>query len=175
MTTTLLFVLIAFVLLLSFSYLAARRTKGSADVNHALTTVQALDIEAFRNLVNPDEEAFLRARLPAQEFTRIKRERALAALSYVKALSHASLQLARFGDVAQRSPDPAIAASGKQIANSATYLRLRALDASVQLTLSAAFPRIGPRPLRSLLEQYDRAACLLENHNGLMRLRRQVS
>jgi hypothetical protein len=174
-TTTLLFVLIALVLLLSFTYIAARRTKGSADLDQALTTIQSLDIEAFRNLVDPEEEAFLRSRLPAQEFTRIKRERALAALAYAKALSHASLQLARFGDAAQRSPDPAIAASGRQIAESATYLRLRALDAHVQLTLSAAFPGLSPRPLRPLLAQYDRAAHLLENHNGLMRLRRQVS
>jgi len=175
MSTTLLFVLIAFVLLLSFAYLAVRRTKGAADVDQALTTVQALDIEAFRNLVDPEEEAFLRARLPAQEFRRIKQERARAALAYVKALSHASLQLARFGDAAQRNPDPAIAASGRQIAESATYLRLRALDARVQLTLSAAFPGLGPRPLGPLLEQYDRAAHLLQNHNGLKRARSEAA
>ena len=175
MSTTLLFVLIAFVLLLSFAYLAARRTMRWPDVDRALTTIQSLDIEAFRNLVDPKEEAFLRARLPAREFRRIKRERARAALAYVKTLSHASLQFARFGDVAQRNPDPAIAASGKQIANSAIYLRLRALDARVQLTLSATFPGVGSRPLRPLLEQYDRAAHLLQNHNGLKRARSEAA
>jgi hypothetical protein len=172
---TVVFVVIAFLLLVVFATLAARRTGNLADVDQAAAAIQSLDIEAFRNLVDPEEEAFLRARLPPEEFRRIKRERTRVALAYVKALSHASLQFARFGDAARRSSDPAIAASGKQIANSATYLRLRALDASVHLTLWAAFPRISPRPLRSLLEQYDRAAYLLENHNGLMRLRRQVS
>jgi hypothetical protein len=172
---TVVFVVIAFLLLVVFATLAARRTGNVADVDQAVTAIQSLDIEAFRNLMDPEEEAFLRDSLPPKEFRRIKRERAWAALAYVKALSHASLQVARFGDFAQRSPDPAIAASGKQIANSATYLRLRALDASVQLTLSAAFPGLGPRRLPPLLEQYDRAAHLLENHNGLMRLRRQVS
>lgn len=175
MSTPLLFVLIACALLLSFAYLAARRSKGLPDIDHALTTIQSLDIEAFRNLVDPEEEAFLRARLPVQEFRRIKRERALAALAYVKALSHASLQVARFGDMAQRSPDPAIAASGRQIANSATYLRLRTLDARVQLTLSATFPAFAPYPLRSLLEQYDRATYLLQNHNGLKRSRSEAA
>jgi hypothetical protein len=175
MNTTLLFVLIAFGLLLSFAYLAARRTRGLADVDQALTAIQSLDIEAFRNLVDPREEAFLQARLPAQEFRRIKRERALAALAYVKALSQASLQLARLGDAAQRNPDPAIAASGRQIAESATYLRLRTLDARVQLTLSATFPGFGTRPLRPLLEQYDRAAYLLQNHNGLKRARSEAA
>ncbi len=175
MSSEFVFVLIAFVLLAAFATLATRRTKGLPDVDHALSTIRSLDIEAFRNLVDPEEEAFLRASLTDQEFRKIKRERSLAALAYVKALSQASLRFARFGDAAQRSPDPAIAASGKQIANSAIYLRLCALDASVQMTLSAAFPGLGPRPLRSLLHQYDRAAYLLQNHNGLRRAQSQAS
>jgi hypothetical protein len=175
MSETLLFVLVALALLVVFATLAMRRTKDLPDVDQAVTAIQSLDIEAFRNLVDPEEEAFLRARLPAQEFRRIKRERALAALAYVKALSHASLQFARFGDAAQRSPDPAIAALGRQIANSAIYLRLRTLDARVQLTLSATFPGFGSRPLRPLLEQYDRAAHLLQNHNGLKRARSEAA
>ncbi len=175
MNATLVFVLIAFVLLLAFAYLATRRTRDLQDVDNALTTIRLLDIEAFRNLVDPEEEVFLRANLPAREFRRIKRERVQAALAYLKALSQVSLQFARFGDVAQRSPDPAIAASGRRIANSATYLRLRTLDARLQLTLAAAFPGFGPRPLRSLFEQYDRAAGLLQNHSGLRRVQSHAS
>lgn len=169
MTTTLLFSLIAFVLLLSYAYLATRRSKDLPDVDRALTALRSLDIEAFRNLVDPDEEAFLRAQLPGPEFKKIKRERAWAALAYVRALSKVSLQFARFGDAARRSPDPVIAASGKQIADSAVYLRLRALDATAQLMLAAAFPSLDPHRLHSLVQQYDRAASLLVRHNILAR------
>jgi hypothetical protein len=169
MTTTLLFVLIAFVLLVLFAYFAMRRTNRVPDLDQASTAIRSLDIEAFRNLVDPEEEAFLRARLPAGEFKKIKRERARAALAYVRALSSISLQFARFGDAARRSPDPVIAASGKQIADSAIYLRLRALDAGAQLMLAAAFPSLDPRRLRSLLQQYDRATYLLLQHNVLTR------
>jgi hypothetical protein len=175
MNATLVFVLIGFVLLVVFATLAMRRTRRVPDVDQAFTAIRSLDIEAFRTLVDPEEEAFLRVRLPAAEFRKIKRERALAALAYVRALSRASLQVARFGDAAQRSPIPALAASGKQIANSAIYLRLRALDASVRLTVSATFPGFGPRPLRSLLEQYDRATYLLQNHNVLKRAQSRAS
>ena len=173
--STLVFVLIALMLLAVFVTFAIRRTKDLPDLDQAATAIQSLDIEAFRNLVDPEEEAFLRARLPPKEFRKIRRERARAALAYVKALSHVSLQFARFGDAAQRSPDPAIAASGRQIANSAIYLRLRALDASAHLILLSIVPGFGPRPLRSLLEQYDRAAYLLQNHNVLKRARSQAS
>jgi hypothetical protein len=175
MSATLVFVLIAFVLLLSFAYLATRRSKDLPDVDQALTAIRALDIEAFRNLVDPEEEAFLRARLPAREFREIKRERAQAALAYVKALSQVSLQFARLGDAARRSPDPVIAASGKQIADSAIYLRLRALDAGAQLMMAAAFPSLDPRRLRSLLQQYDQATYLLLKHNALARAHSQAA
>jgi len=175
MTAALVFVPVALALLVVFGTLAARRTRNLPDLSQALTTIQSLDIEAFRNLVDPDEEAFLRARLPAEEFRRIKRERARAALAYVKTLSHASLQFARFGDAARRSPDPAIAASGKEIASSAISLRVHALNANVRLTLATAFPGFSPRPLRSLVEQYDRATYLVQDHNGLRRARTQVS
>lgn len=175
MNATLVFVLIALALLVVFTILATRRTRNLPDVHQAFAAIQSLDIEAFRNLVDPEEEAFLRASLPIQEFRRIKRERARAALAYMKVLSSASLQVARFGDAAQRNPDPEIAASGRQIANSAISLRLRALDARMRLAWSATFPAMHPRPLRSLFEQYDHAAYLLQSHNGLQRARNQAS
>ena len=175
MSATAAFVVAALALLVLFAYLAARRSRDLPDLDRTSATVRSLDMDAFRNLVDPEEEAFLRARLPAREFRRIKRERAQAALAYVKALSSASLQFARFGDAAQRSSDPAIASSGKQIANSATYLRLRALEASANLMVAAAFPGFGPRPLRSLLEQYDHAIHLLQSHSGLQRARSRAS
>jgi hypothetical protein len=160
------FILIALVLLAAFAVLALRRTQDSPDLDRAVAAIRLLDIDAFRNLVNPEEEDYLRADLPPPEFRKIKRERARAALAYVKALSNASLQFARFGDVARHNADPALAALGREIASSAIYLRLRTLDASARLRLAVAFPGLPPRPLYSLLEQYDHAACLLLNHNG---------
>ena len=165
--TIALITLLAVLLLLSFGYLAARRGKRLPDPDEALAVIRSLDIEAFRNLVQPEEEAFLRARLPVPEFRRIKRERSRAALTYVAALSEVSLQFVRLGDAAQRSAVPAIAASGKQLANSAVYLRLRTMDARVRLTLAAAFPDLATDPLSPLLEHYDRVTSLLQNHLGL--------
>ncbi len=175
MSAALILVLIAFLLLAVFAYLATRHSASPRDLDHAFTAIRALDIEAFRNLVDPGEDEFLRSQLSPMAFRKIQRERAQAALAYVKVLSDTSLEFARFGSAVQRSPDPAIAASGRKIANSATYLRFRALQATVSLTLLAAFPYFGPRPLRSLLDQYDHATHLLQNHSGLERARSQAS
>jgi hypothetical protein len=175
MSTTIIFVLIAFVLLVFFAALATRRTKDLPDLNRTITAIRTLDMEAFRNLVDPEEDEFLRASLPARKFRSVKRERSRTALVYVKELSKVSLQFARFGEAAQRSPDPVTVAWGKQMANSAIYLRLRALDASAQLILSATFPGLHPRSLNSLLKQYDRATGLLLNYNAPRRAQSTAS
>ncbi len=175
MSTPWILVSVAFLLLAVFAALWLRGSKAPRSLEQAFTAIRSLDIEAFRNLVDPEEEEFLRSRLSGSAFRKTQRARAEAALAYVEALSDASLQFARFGGVAQRSPDPVIAASGREIANSATYLRFRALQATVSLTLCAAFPHFGLRPLRSLLDQYDRATHLLQNHGGLERVRGQAS
>lgn len=175
MNATLMFVLLAITLFALFAYLASRRSRSLPDLERSVTAIRSLDMEAFRNLVDPEEEEFLRAHLSAQKFRRIKRERARAALAYVKELSQASLQFARVGDAAQRSPDPVMAVWGKQIANSAITLRLRALEASAGLILAAAFPGLTPRPLRSLLDQYDHATYLLLQQNGRRREQVQAS
>jgi hypothetical protein len=175
MSTGFIFISVAFTLLVLFAYLALRRRNDLRGLDQAMSALRSLDIEAFRNLVDPEEDKFLRTMLAPKEFNKIRRARVQAALAYVKALSDASLQFARVGGVAQRSADPAIAASGRQIANSATSLRMRTLEASASLLVSAAFPSFGPRPLPSLLEQYDRATHLLQNHQGLQRARNQAS
>ena len=174
MSETFLFVVVAVVALSSFVYLAARRGRGlPAAGAQASEMIRTLDIEAFRNLVDPDEEEYLRSNLSPPRFRTVKRERAKAALAYVKVLSAASLEVARLGGAAQRNPDPEIAASGRLIASSATTLRLRTLQARANLTVAAAFPGVSLRPLNALVDQYDRVALLASSHAGAMR--RQAS
>jgi len=175
MTTTLLFVATAILLLITFATFALRRSRELPEPGPAVTAIQSLDIEAFRNLVDPAEEAYLRRNLPPNEFKKIKRERIKAAFAYVHALSKASLDLARFGGEAQQSSDAALVASGRQIANSAIHLRLRVMDANLRLTLAVVFPAFDPRPLHSLVSQYDRAKHLVQSHNGLKRARMVAS
>ena len=175
MSATLLFVLIALLLLAGFAYAASRRSAPPPDLDHALSAVRSLDTEAFRNLLDPKEEMYLLSRLSPRDFRRIKRERARAALAYVRELSQAGLEFARYGSAAQRSDDPEIAASGKQIANSAIHLRLRALEAGVHLAIAATFPAHRLRSVEAVAEQYDRATHLLVRHNVLTRTTRQAA
>jgi hypothetical protein len=174
MTVALVFVLIAFLLLISLAYFAHPRRQGVPEFGEAYAAIRSLDLDAFRNLVDPGEDAFLRSRLPASQYRTIKRERTYAALAYVRELSNASLQFTAIGEAARRSPNPDVAASGRQIANSAISLRLAALQASVRLRISAVFPGMESNPVRSLLDQYHRATVQLHDH-GALQARNQAS
>jgi hypothetical protein len=170
MSATVMFVLFAIAFLSLFAVLAFRRTRGIPDFDSTVATIQSLDVEAFRNLVDPDEDAFLRAHLPPGKFRTLQRERARAALAYAKELSRAGLQFTRIADVARRSPDPEVAAWGKQVADSAIELRISALRASVRLAVAAAFPGLRLRSSHPLFEHYARAVRLVLTPDALQRV-----
>ena len=120
--------------------------------------IRSLDIEAFRNLVDPAEEAFLRCTLSPKEFRAIKRERAWAAFAYVRCAGRAAVLFARAGQAAQRSSDPHIAESGMHIAHRALRLRLYSLQAGIRLLGQAILPSASNRPPSSLIDEYERTA-----------------
>jgi hypothetical protein len=173
MSGALLYVAIAIVLAALLAYLAATRSRDPLAIDQARALMGSLDIEAFRNLVDPDEEAFLRSSLPADQFRAIKRERAWAALAYVRTLSGIALEFSRFGHAARRSPDPHAAELGRQIAAGAIRLRLGALEATGRLFVVATFPDFPQCCPHSLLEQYARSTGLLLHYSTLDRARKQ--
>jgi hypothetical protein len=169
------YVAIAVVLAALLTYLAARRSKGPLAIDKARALMGSLDIDAFRNLVDPEEDVFLRSSLPADQFRTIKRERAWAALAYVRTLSHIALEFSRFGHAMRSSPDPTLAELGRHMVSSAVYLRLRALEASGRLLIAATFPDLPQRCPHSLFEQYARATSLLLRYGKLDHARKQPS
>jgi hypothetical protein len=140
------------------AFMATRTRVGQGGIEGAICMIRSIDIEAFRNLVDPTEEAFLRCHLSPKEFREVKRERAWAALAYVRSAGRAAVMFAEAGQVAQRSSDPKIAESGMQIANSALRLRLYTVQAGLRLLTAVMLPGTSNLPLAPLIDQYERAA-----------------
>ncbi len=152
---------VAFCALAILMYVALRgraRPIGleKADLEKAVQTFRSLDIEAFRNLVDSDEEAFLRNNLPPNKFRKIKRQRAWAALLYAREAGKAATALAQVGQAAQRSSDPNIAASGVKLAENAFQLRLHTIGASFRLLTEIVLPDLETRSHPPLVDQYAR-------------------
>ena len=149
---------VAFFALGILVYVAIRSRTRRVDLETAVQALRSLDIEAFRNLVDSAEEAFLRNNLSPKKFREIKRQRAWAALIYAREAGRAATALAQVGQAAQRSSDPKIAASGAQVAENAFRLRLQTIGASLRLLTEILLPDLRSRSLPPLVDQYERTA-----------------
>jgi hypothetical protein len=158
MITAWILVATAIFALVLLAYLATRDRGSRTGIDGAIAMIRAIDIEAFRNLVDPAEDEFLRCTLSSKEFRQIRRERAWAALAYVRYAGRAAVLFASAGQTAQRSSDPQIAESGMQIAHSALRLRLYSLQASLRLLSQAVLPVNSSRSPSFLIDEYERTA-----------------
>ncbi len=144
---------------LLYSAIHGRTSPGN--VEKAVQAFRSLDIGAFRNLVDRDEEAFLRDNLPPRKFREMKRQRTWVAFLYAWEAGRAAAALAMVGQAAQRSSDSRIAASGAQVAESALRLRLQTIKASALLLAELVLPDLQSQPIPSLVDQYERSATAL--------------
>ena len=120
MTMTIILVLIALLALVCLLWLAKGRTVSASVLQNPAEHMQAVDVEAFRNLVDPDEEEFLRANLSPSGFRKIQRQRLRAAVEYVSCAAQNAAILLRVADAGRRSPDPATAEAAEKLVDNAT-------------------------------------------------------
>ena len=137
----------------------ARAARGQAAANiTSLVDLQgrttAIDLSAFRNLISPEEEEYLRRQLPPAEFKRLRKERLRAAVAYVQcALQNAAILL-RLGEAAQTSADPQLATAGRKLVDNAIRLRLYAFFALSKLYLNIVFPGLQLSPV-AVADRYE--------------------
>jgi hypothetical protein len=147
--------------------LLVRLAKGHASASQVLENpaehIRAVDVDAFRNLVDPNEEQFLRTHLAPAEFRRIQRERLRAAVEYVSCAAQNAAILLRLADAGRRSPDPATAEAAEKLVDNAIRLRLYAFQTIARLYLGMILPgaRISPVRIADGYEQMTRLVVLL--------------
>jgi hypothetical protein len=163
MTTTIILVLMALLTLLCLLWLAKGRTVSAIVLQNPTEHMRAVDVEAFRNLVDPDEEEFLRTHLSPPEFRKIQRERLRAAVDYVSCAAQNAAILLRVADAGRRSSDPATAEAAEKLVDNAIRLRLYASLAIPRLYLGMILPgaRISPIRIAESYEQMTRLVVLL--------------
>ncbi len=116
--------------------------------------LQPIDVDAFRNLIDENEQLYLCEHLPALEFRRIHCERMLAAIEYVKAAYANAGILVRIAQAAQDSPDPQVAEAAAKLFDNAVQLRWYAVQVIPRLYFKIVFPGTSYAP-RNLFDQYD--------------------
>src|SRR5258708_2848784 len=105
--------------------------------------IQPIDVEAFRNLVNPTEDDYLRRHLSASHFRRVRRARLRATSAYVRAAGRNAAVLVRIGESALSTGDPRVADAARALVNDALMLRRNATFLLIRIHIALAWPNSG--------------------------------
>ena len=151
---------LALVIMLRLAVTQSLQTKRSADLNGA---IRPIDVEAFRNLINPAEDEYLRRRLPPGQFRVVRRERLRAMAAYVQLIATNATLLLSVGEAALATEDARLAKAARQLVNDALLLRRNAIVALARIYLALAWPNSGFGAIRvaDRYEQLSGSAMLL--------------
>jgi hypothetical protein len=141
-------------------WLAKGRSSAIRGIEELPGRLRPVDIEAFRNLVDPEQTNFLWATLSRENFRKLQRERLLTAVEYISTAASNASVLIRMGEAARRSPEPAIAEAGEKLVNSAIRLRVYSFQAIVKLYLGMILPG-SQLSTSNLAESYERLTGLV--------------
>jgi hypothetical protein len=124
--------------------------------------IQPIDIEAFRNLIDPAEDEYLRRRLTAAEFRLVRRKRLRAVAAYVQVAGRNAAVLVRMGQAAMTG-DSQTTEAAQRLVNSALLLRRNAAFALLRIYIALAWPNSGLAavPILHGYERLNGAAMLL--------------
>jgi hypothetical protein len=163
MTLAILLVIVAaLALVVVLRFALSRGLQVSTDRSLA-GQLQPIDVAAFRNLVDPAEDAYLRRRMPAAEFHRVRRARLRATVVYVQTASRNAAILVRLGQDALVSSDARTADAARQLVENALLLRRNATFALFRIYVALAWPDAGlaAAPLLQGYERLNGSAMLL--------------
>lgn len=153
MTITILFVAAGLGLAVFLFYVARGSTAAKGTLEEVGSATRPVDLAAFRNLVDPAEDEFLRANLAPAVFRRVQRERLRAAIVYVERTAANAAVLLRIGEALGRE-DAEAAAMGREIANAALRLRVSAMMVLVVLHARVWFPGLSA-PVGEVSTRYE--------------------
>ena len=163
MTLAIILVIAAAVALAIILRLAITRSLQARKNPGLFATIRPIDIEAFRNLINPAEDDYLRRRLPPPQFRVVRRERLRAMAAYVQVAARNAAVLVSVGEGALASGDPRVLRAAQQVVSDALLLRRNTTLALARIYLAIAWPSSGFAAVRVVAryEQLSGAAMLL--------------
>jgi hypothetical protein len=135
------------------------QARGTANIAVA---IRPIDIEAFRNLISPAEDNYLRARLPPAKFRMVRRERLRAMAAYVQVAARNAAVLVRIGEAALASGDVGVSEAAQRLVNDALLLRRNTTVALARIYVALAWPYSEFAAVR-VFDRYERlsAAAML--------------
>jgi hypothetical protein len=163
MTLAIVLVIAAVLSLIAILWLALPRGLQKSPGASLTGQIQPIDVAAFRNLIDPAEDAYLRRRLPAPEFRSVRRERLRAMAAYVQTARRNAAILIIVGQSAAATSDVPTAEAARQLVNDGLLLRTNTTVALFRIYVALAWPssELAAAPVLSGYERLSGSAMLL--------------
>jgi hypothetical protein len=143
MTLAIILVVFAVLALIFIVRATVTRTLQVTDGGSLAGQIQPVDVEAFRNLIDPAEDEYLRRRLPSSEFRTVQRKRLRAMAAYVQLAGRNAAVLTRIGQAALAAGDAPTVEAAERLVDSALLLRRNAAFALIKIYVALAWPNSG--------------------------------
>jgi hypothetical protein len=139
------------------------------------TEIRPMDVAAFRNLVDPAEDDYLRRRLPASDFRLVRRERLRAMAAYVQSAKRNAEVLVRIAQNSTLAADAQTAEAARRLEDNAHLLQRNCMFAIVKIYIALAWPNssLAAAPVLQGYEELNNSAMLLgrlQNPAATMRI-----
>ena len=144
----------AFVVFLLWLAVRGRATHVQ-DVTAAEKAIVPVDLEAFRNLIDPQQERYLREHLSRGDFHRVQRARYLAIAEYLWCVAGNASVIVRLGEAARAAHEPSMETQGAELTAAAVSVRLYSILALAQAYAGILVPGLGIS-VGSVADSYDR-------------------
>ena len=163
MTLAIILVIVAVLALIFILRFTVSRSLQVSEGASLAGKIQPIDVAAFRNLINPAEDDYLRRRLPASEFRVVRRQRLHAMAAYVQTAGRNAAVLVRMGQSALAAANPQTSEAARQLVDNALLLRRNAAFALVRIYVALAWPNSGlaATPILHGYERLNGSAMLL--------------
>ena len=117
--------------------------------------IHPIDIGAFRNLINPAEDEYLRQHLSPARLRAVRRARLRAMAAYLRVAADNAVALVRIGEAALASANPQTQDAARELVNQALLLRRNSTLALARIYFSLVLPSHGLVAVR-IADRYDR-------------------
>lgn len=163
MTLAIFLVIAAVLSLVVILRVAVSRNLQVSGDSRLATQIQPIDLDAFRNLADAGEEDYLRRRLSASDYRRVRRLRLKAMAAYVQTAGQNAALLIHVGQMALSSSDPQTVAAARELVNDALLLRRNVAFALFRIYVAWAWPDadFAAAPLLDGYQRLNGSAMLL--------------
>jgi hypothetical protein len=152
MTTVVLVVIAGLLSLAALAVVVRGRISSATTLSRMHECTMHVDLNAFRNLIDPENEKFFRQWLDADQFRLFQKQLDRVALAYLRLMASNAAVVLHVSEPLRSSSDAATRVAAERVVGVALRLRINSLLAITRLRFFLIFPIPRSHPTRFVMD-----------------------